>query len=139
MEPLAVTAGIVNLIGYAEKLRGLFHDGSQASELSDEEALVFRVHLGILEEISRVTLTSARELPPTTQSCAQLCQRRLENLQKVINHDITKTKPSTKELIKIQNSLKQPIADFATSVQLYRDVVMEYAICGSLISRPYTD
>lgn len=140
MDPVSLTASIAGLVGFAEKLQRVFDASFQALKPSDEEALVLRVHLGILEDISRVILDSTTELPSTTQSCGQLCQRRLQSLYKIIiSHETAKTKPSTKEMIKLQNSVKQPIADFASSVQLYRDVVMKYAICGSLISRPYTD
>lgn len=76
MEPLSIAAGIVQVVSMGEKLLRIFHASEVPGHL-ESDILVFEVHLGILQETSQYTLASTIELPPITQSCAQLCMKRL--------------------------------------------------------------
>ena len=98
-----------------------------SSATVQKERLIFEVHLGILGEMSELTLHSNMELPRTAPLCAQLCSARLENVRE--NFPGSYSSPRMKAFEEI---LKKSIAEFAESVQLYRNVVMECATFRSL-------
>ncbi|KAL9631982.1 MAG: hypothetical protein Q9204_003986 [Flavoplaca sp. TL-2023a] len=62
------------------------------------------------------------ELPRTAQLCAQLCNARLENLREKLPSKIAAANYSS---IVFGKKMKKTVAEFAESVQLYRNVVMD--------------
>lgn len=133
MEPLALAASILVLSSLGRKILSPFANSKALGDELPDELLVFQVHLGILEEISQITLVLRSELPSTMKSCTQLCQRRLERVQKLVleYHEHVDKRASRRKLTRLTNSeeaLVRPIAEFSSSVQLLRELVTEYAL-----------
>lgn len=130
MEPVSVAAGIFSLIQAGRSILRPFANLKDLDYLNNE-LLLFRLHLGILEEISQLTLASTTELPSTAQSCAHLCQTHLERVRDGVSKVRgDKEFPTLKELKRHEKLLilvLQPMSEFSKTVQLYRDVVMVYA------------
>lgn len=84
MEPASVAAAFLKLVSHGRTILLPFATSEPLGDLLRDDLLVFEVHLGILEEISQLTLASTLELPPSAKSCARLCQGSLTSVQKLI-------------------------------------------------------
>ncbi|KAL8641797.1 MAG: hypothetical protein Q9226_008586 [Calogaya cf. arnoldii] len=142
MEPLSslsLAANVASIVSASRKILSSFYPYGSSYETLGDEILVFQVHIGILEEIGQLVLESRSELPPAAQSCAQLCQKRLNRVESILPKRLGTLIDSKKRSIlkemeaeTLEKALCQPMAEFSGSVQLYREVVMD-SITHSLL------
>ena len=133
MDHISAVASVISLISTGEHIVHLF-GAIPSSAAVQKERLMLEVHIGILDEISQLTLDSNVDLPRTAQSCVQLCSARLVNVgENVLNvRENVLRKHFAPPIITSEKDLKKTIAKFAESVQLYRNVVMEYETLEAL-------
>ena len=121
MDPISITASIVGLVETARSVTRALYEFQRASKAVSQVFLEIDVYTDILQEVSEYPLLTSQTMPRAAESSIRLCYNQLLALQTFTNANKWR-----KDKLLGTRDIEKAVHGFITSVQILRDVVMEY-------------